>query len=83
MIGDVKYSLLAFQYHHKFTQSVLASYARGLTGQFLRLLKSYFDIGNRKEKKGEEIGRMRKIAQERDYKLCLSSAENKSLESKE
>lgn len=50
-MGDVKYSLLAFQYHHKFTQSVLASYARGLTGQFLRLLKSYFDIGNRKEKK--------------------------------
>lgn len=52
-MGDVKYSLLAFQYHHKFTQLVSASYARGLTGQFLRLLKSYLDIGNR-EKKGEE-----------------------------
>lgn len=70
-MGDVKYLLLAFQYHHKFTQLVLASYARGLTGKFIRLLKTYLDTGNRKKKKGgEENGRMRKIAQERDYKLC-------------
>lgn len=68
--------MLAFQYHHKFTQLVSASYATGPTGQFLKLLKSYLDIGNREGKKkkkgGEENGRMRKAAQERDYKLCPS-----------
>lgn len=50
-MGDVKYLLLAFQYHHKFTQLVLASYARGLTGKFIRLLKTYLDTGNRKKKR--------------------------------
>lgn len=53
-MGNVKHSVLAFQYHHKFTQLVSASYATGPTGQFLKLLKSYLDIGNREGKKKEE-----------------------------